>query len=144
MTRRLRDGWCGDALAEKYAGWSPYNYVLNNPVNAFDPDGNKVVLGSKFERLVFIASVFLSNGRFAYKTENLKYVEAAAQRLQQSETGKSLYDELDAIEQEIIVEVGDLPATNREIQLGNTQPTGDLSTNEFQGATVTLESGKYY
>lgn len=28
-----------DPLDEKYLGWSPYNYVLNNPVANVDPDG---------------------------------------------------------------------------------------------------------
>nr|WP_259071906.1 RHS repeat-associated core domain-containing protein [Mucilaginibacter sp. X4EP1] len=28
-----------DPLAEKLPGWSPYNYVLNNPMKLFDPDG---------------------------------------------------------------------------------------------------------
>lgn len=28
-----------DPLAEKYAGWSPYNYVLNNPLKNTDADG---------------------------------------------------------------------------------------------------------
>ena len=32
-----------DPLADKYPGWSAYNYTLNNPVNSFDPDGNYVV-----------------------------------------------------------------------------------------------------
>ncbi|MFZ1704844.1 MAG: RHS repeat-associated core domain-containing protein, partial [Saprospiraceae bacterium] len=32
--------WFGvDPLAEKYLGWSPYNYVLNNPVSLIDPTG---------------------------------------------------------------------------------------------------------
>ena len=28
-----------DPRAEKYPGWSPYNYVLNSPLNLVDPDG---------------------------------------------------------------------------------------------------------
>ena len=41
---RYYDGRIGrwlqvDPLAEKYFGWSPYNYVQNNPLISFDPDG---------------------------------------------------------------------------------------------------------
>jgi len=31
-----------DPLAEKYPGWSPYNYTLQNPVKLIDPDGRSV------------------------------------------------------------------------------------------------------
>ena len=34
-----------DPLAEKYYWISPYAYCANNPVNAVDPDGKKIVMG---------------------------------------------------------------------------------------------------
>ena len=36
-------------MAEKYPGWSPYNYTLNNPVRYTDPTGMVVEEGSKEE-----------------------------------------------------------------------------------------------
>ncbi len=41
-----------DPLSEKYESFSPYTYVLNNPINAIDPDGKLVVFvnGLIFDR----------------------------------------------------------------------------------------------
>ena len=33
-----------DPLAEKYAGWTPYNYCVGNPVVFVDPDGMEIVI----------------------------------------------------------------------------------------------------
>jgi hypothetical protein len=37
-----------DPLADKYEGVSPYTYVLNDPVNAIDPDGRLIVFVNGF------------------------------------------------------------------------------------------------
>ena len=34
-----------DPMADKYAGWSPYNYCFNNPLNLVDPNGCWVIDG---------------------------------------------------------------------------------------------------
>ena len=31
-----------DPLAEDYIAWSPYNYVMENPISSVDPDGMRV------------------------------------------------------------------------------------------------------
>lgn len=33
-----------DPLTEKYPGWSPFNYSMNDPINMFDPNGKEVII----------------------------------------------------------------------------------------------------
>ncbi len=39
-----------DPLADKYMGWSPFNYTLNNPVRYIDPDGMEVIAKNEEEQ----------------------------------------------------------------------------------------------
>lgn len=40
-----------DPLAEKYYSTSPYAWCGNNPINAIDPDGRKIVVGTWYGRM---------------------------------------------------------------------------------------------
>ena len=59
-----------DPLMEKYAGWSPYNYTLQNPVRYVDPDGKYV------ESAIEIASIAIGLNSFSDNIENGKFGSA--------------------------------------------------------------------
>lgn len=63
---RLSIWLSADPLAEKYPGWSPYNYTLLNPVKYVDPDGRVTILAGALIGGVIgaSASFMLSGGTF--------------------------------------------------------------------------------
>jgi RHS repeat-associated protein len=46
-----------DPLLEKHIGWTPYNYVLRNPMRLVDPDGNQVQVIAGIEVAIEMAAV---------------------------------------------------------------------------------------
>jgi RHS repeat-associated protein len=52
-----------DPLAEKYFGLSPYSYVANNPINAYDPNGEEIMIIGDSKYMIATLNAILQMGR---------------------------------------------------------------------------------
>ncbi len=53
-----------DPLTEEYSSWSPYNYVMNNPIILIDPDGREPVKEFAGTTQGFISFINTKNSKF--------------------------------------------------------------------------------
>jgi RHS repeat-associated protein len=121
-----------DPLAEEYPGWSPYVYCLNNPLKNIDPDGREVVLGSWLERTV--------NKVTGYKTDNLKRLEGVVDRLNSTETGRALYNDLDSRKEIVNIDIKDNLTNKQGDNLnGLTSPKGDPKGSKATGVDILID-----
>jgi RHS repeat-associated protein len=67
--------WSVDAKAEKYPHVSPYNFVLNTPIQSIDPDGEKVFFVNGYYNQGSLSGVAGSVGGEYYWSS--KFIEAA-------------------------------------------------------------------
>ena len=75
-----------DPLAEKYPNYSPYVYCMNNPVNAVDPDGKKV-LPSAIGLYLIRSTLSTAEAKYVQLDKN-GYIDANTLMKGQSELGK--------------------------------------------------------
>ena len=52
-----------DPVADKYPGWSPYNYTQNNPLKFIDPNGNEIVISIGENKNGSVKYIRFNNGK---------------------------------------------------------------------------------
>ena len=126
-----------DPMAEKYYHISPYAYCLNNPVNAIDPDGRKIV-DTKGRQMLY----YDSEGKIHFT----KYANIDARILVNclnlTRTGSAMLEQLIKSDIKVHFQISDKTVvTNKSITYGTTLQ-GNMNKKDNYGKTYDGKSIK--
>ena len=95
----------GDPRVEKYTAWSPYNYVLGNPIINIDPQGDTVKISHQGNNYVYNnGSLSLNGEEYTGKVRGyLKRAVKALKKISSTETGAAMLNELVASEHNVVI-----------------------------------------
>jgi len=133
--------WAGvDPLAEQYPAWSPFNYVLGNPVGLVDPDGRSVkdiiIVNSKG----IITKIIKQEGEHQVFTESGTEIKFHDPKTDQEEL--SIYRKGDKLIE--FISEGEFEKIMNDAHAGNNDKSIiDNSFDEYDFAYSTLSSSPY-
>jgi hypothetical protein len=93
-----------DPLADEFPSWSPYNFVLNNPIKLVDPDGRAPVwiVGSDGQRVTYNRD---ASGNITWSANASADVQRVGNAMLYTETGTRMLDAMVNSEVRITLEV---------------------------------------
>ena len=89
-----------DPLADKYPGWSPYNYTLNNPLKYIDPDGREIKVENRKDKdgnreilIKYTATIVNNSGKKLDKAYLEKLQINMKAQIEKSFSGSTIIDD---------------------------------------------------